>query len=342
MNRPLFDSPTPQMPRSSPVWLEYGNDEELAGEREAILAVVRFGGERVLEGERFPVLELPVRPLSENAVEIWRSPRPVESGERGGIQWAANGKVLFALVVAAEDRGLEAAASSTYDELLSAAREAGYPHLLRAWNYLAEINTEERGLERYRSFCSGRHEALARHGFAFDQDLPAASAVGHHGETLSVALLASRQPGFQLENPRQVSAWSYPRRYGPRSPSFARATLVRWADEWQLYVAGTASVVGHESRHPGNVKKQLEETLRNLEAIEAEARARAADSGEEIVPLSSRLRVYVRNADDASAISARLRESFGVETPILMLEADICRRELLLEIELIRRFQASP
>ncbi len=341
MTRPLFDSPAPERPSPHPVWLRYGREEELTRDRDGILGVIRFGEGRAALELTAPMLDLPLTPLDESDTEVWRSQAPVTSGRRGPIHFASNGEVLFATLAIGELEGLEAASLRAYDELLELLEELGYPHLLRAWNYLGAINQEETGLERYRRFCVGRHDGLARHRLAFDRELPAASAVGYQGRGLSVVALASRAPGAQLENPRQVAAWSYPSRYGPRSPSFARATLKCWGSEWQLYVAGTASIVGHESRHPGNAEAQLEETLRNLEAVEREARAMIAAQGDEAMAADSRLRIYVRERADAGAVATLARSRFGAGTEILVLEADICRRELLVEIELLRRYVAT-
>ncbi|HKI87163.1 MAG TPA: hypothetical protein VKA53_10530, partial [Thermoanaerobaculia bacterium] len=267
------------------------------------------------------------------------SSHPLERGERGAIRYAGNGEILFASLLLAEQGGLEATSFRAYDELLALIEETDYQHPLRAWNYMPASSEEERGLERYRRFCAGRHEALARHGFSFDHDLPAASAVGHRGQGLYVTLLAAREAGLQVENRRQVNAWRYPPQYGPRSPSFARATLKRWTGEWHLYVAGTASITGHESRHPGDLEAQLEETLRNLDAIEADARERIAAAGDMVRVVGGLARIYLRDPGAAAAVAAFAAVRFEPETHVLILEADICRRELLVEVELIRRYR---
>jgi chorismate lyase/3-hydroxybenzoate synthase len=147
-----------------------------------------------------------------------------------------------------------------------------------------------------------------------------------------LSCLAGRRPGAQIENPRQISAALYPPRYGLRSPMFARAALVANGAGAQLLVSGTASIVGHESLHVGDPERQLEETARNFEAL-VEA-AMSADVGR---PKASRaqlesLKVYLRNADDYDRLLPRVRQLFHTESP-LVLRADICRRELLVEIE---------
>ncbi|HUO83934.1 MAG TPA: hypothetical protein VM534_02370, partial [Thermoanaerobaculia bacterium] len=276
---------------------------------------------------------VPGRQLGPGAlVEVWRSRYPVERGERGGIVFGANGDVLFGVMTLAEEGSdLESLTTGAYLAILDLGRETGYPSLLRIWNHVSSINIEAEGRERYRRFCIGRYDAFARRGFALRGDLPAASAVGMGSGALRIYFLASKRPGVQMENPRQVAAWDYPPRYGPRSPSFSRATIREWEDERQIYLSGTASIVGHESRHPGDAAAQFEETRRNIEAIlRRVAPEWPARDGQTLVKL------YVRREEDAPLLADRVRGAFG-DASLLILQADICREELLLEIEMIVR-----
>src|SRR5204862_4731485 len=117
--------------------------------------------------------------------------------------------------------------------------------------------------EHYKRFSTGRHDALIAAGFA-KSDFPAACAVGMRGGNLAIHFLASRERGRNVENPRQVSAYDYPRQYGVRSPSFARATV---AADGSVFISGTASVVGHETLRIGDVGAQCEETIANLSRV---------------------------------------------------------------------------
>ncbi|MGB6143893.1 MAG: pteridine-dependent deoxygenase, partial [Rhodanobacter sp.] len=153
-----------------------------------------------------------------------------------------------------------------------------------------------------------------------------ATAIGHLAaeHRLQVYLLACEQAGHRVENPRQVSAWRYPRQYGPTPPSFARAMLLPARDT--LAISGTAAVVGHASAHHDNLDAQLEETLTNLDALLASADMRAG------FDTHSPLKVYLRHDGDAPRVRDALRQRLpGV--PLLLLHGDICRRELLVEID---------
>jgi len=291
-----------------------------------LLAVVHGAGAPAPAGAtlvaRIALHQLAGQPVA----ELWQARGPVTTGRRECLQWAATDEVLAgALELPAGDGpALEAAACRAYREILAATAELGFPHLLRLWNVVPRINAVDGGLERYRRFCRGRAEAFEGcHGPLFQSRLCASSAVGSAGGDLTVWFLAGRERGLSRENPRQVSAYSYPPCYGPRSPSFARATRCPPEVGPWLLLSGTASIVGHVSVHPGDVLRQLDETLRNLGEL-----LPGGDGGS-----FRALKVYLRHAEDLPLVQAAMMERLGGELPMLFLQADICREELLLEIE---------
>ena len=267
-------------------------------------------------------------------IERWSTDSPVESGTFGDFGYAHDGDYLFAsLVVPAERCGdVERLTRSSYLRLDHLIRSRGYPYWLRAWNYLVDITAGDGEAERYRRFNAGRYSAVGLSS-GVEQNLPAASALGSEAGGFVLCCLAGRKPGLQIENPRQLSASLYPPRYGLRSPMFARAALVPNGRGAQLLVSGTASIVGHESLHIGDPEAQLEETARNFEALVGAAMK--ADSGQTRASRArlESLKVYLRNHEDYARLIPRIRRLFSVEAEPLVLRADICRRELLVEIE---------
>ena len=170
---------------------------------------------------------------------------------------------------------------------------------------------------------------------AFDtSQLPAATAIGRcdADRRIQVYWLAARLPGTPVENPRQVSAYRYPRQYGPQAPSFARAMLPPAGSEMPLMLSGTASVVGHASQHEGELLAQLDETFANFDALIASARRHRPELPAAFGP-GSRLKVYVRDAADLPAVAEAFEARYGDRLPRLLLHAAICRRELALEID---------
>jgi chorismate lyase/3-hydroxybenzoate synthase len=165
--------------------------------------------------------------------------------------------------------------------------------------------------------------------------LPAGSAVGTQGGPLTITFLAARTPnGQHIENPRQISAYKYPKRYGQQSPSFARATYQEWKGNKYLYVAGTASIVGHQSIHFNNPLGQLEETIRNIETILEDERLRFENEAPKIKFEDAHiLKTYIRDKKTYPVIRSKMEEKLIDPRSNLYLWGDICRKELLLEIE---------
>jgi chorismate lyase/3-hydroxybenzoate synthase len=264
--------------------------------------------------------------------EQWLAGSPVRFGSGEQWCWSRNADLL-AVALSADEAGDPAEFTERfYRELIGTTRSAGYPHLLRIWNYLPDINGGVGDHERYRRFCVGRGRALVDAGLE-DARMCAATAIGTDDDRFRLFAIAGRVPGQSVENPRQVSSWEYPSLYGPKSPAFARATAVNLADgRIALLISGTASVVGHATAHPGNVLAQTDEAVSNLAALLAEAasdldRPALARFGDEAAA-----RVYVRDPADWPVVYARLREHW----PTLALagfHGDICRRDLLMEIE---------
>ena len=227
--------------------------------------------------------------------------------------------------------GLEDAARQVYGDIFRAARGR---HLARIWNYIPGINQSgPAGLENYRVFCQGRSLAFEQHfGRGFKSKLPSASAVGSNSTALTVAFAACSVPPRHVENPLQVSAYDYPGEYGPRAPSFARATVVPGAEHTTVFISGTAAIRGFATVAPHSTRLQLECTLENLREV-----SRACG----LVPdldqgggSTRHFKIYVRDAADLSLVADLLEARLLAGTDrVSYLQADICRASLRVEIE---------
>jgi len=309
--------------------LEVGYAAPGAAIEAPLLAAITFGPQPPQLAAPLHV-QVDLEPLGGTAkVEYWVARGDVTTGRAGAVRYAHDEHFLFAAIDLdeSEHSGILTAAEHAYRAALEFQKQSAYPHLLRMWNFMDRINEGEGDLERYRQFCVGRARGL---GEAAGDQYPAATAIGRQQPTqrLQVFWLAGRVPGIAVENPRQVSAYRYPRVYGPASPSFSRATALT---DGSLLVSGTASIVGHISRHPDDPIAQTDETLRNLEVLIE----RAQEHRSAAAAAARLLKVYVRNPLHAEAIADRIRSAYPADE-VIVLAADICRRELLLEIECVR------
>ncbi len=327
----MSTAPGNVVPRLSPVapridYLPLAAGKALPAE---VLFAVEFGDRKAPVPARCARVRL--EPLAgAGLTEVWYANGPVHTGFFGQIRYASDDHHLAAAIEVDEREhgGLHGAAAFVYSTIAQFQATSNYPHLQRIWNYLDDINAGDGDAERYRVFCSGRSEGLQ----ALKQErFPAATAIGRRDGSgrLQVYWLAGREPGIALENPRQTSAYHYPRQYGPTPPAFSRAMLV--APDL-LMISGTASIVGHASRHAGSVQRQMSEIFSNLDSLLARARAQAPKlparfGGHTLI------KAYLRDREHLAFVEQQLRERLPKDTPFLVLLGDVCRSDLLIELD---------
>ena len=233
------------------------------------------------------------------------------------------------LALHACQEGIQQGAAEIYTGLLGALN--GHS-LYRVWNFIPRINALADGLENYRAFNLGRHAAFRDHfGLeTMESVLPAAAAVGIENGPLVLVFVAGTAPVSFLENPAQIPAYRYPATYGPASPSFARAAVVR--PDWSApigYLSGTSSIRGHETIGQDDLDTQFAVTWENVTLVR---KRMALGDG---APLRASYRIYLRHRSDFPRVKALFEEQVGPEVSqtATFLQADICRQPLRLEIE---------
>lgn len=300
--------------------------------------LARIGGlPSARAGLSFP--SIPLQGLRGDWLESWVSPEDVHEAQHEPLRYRCGLGVMAGCLQVPAQADLAQVTEGGYRRLLAFLAEQNEArHLLRVWHYFPDLHAAAPEGNRYQAFCVGRHRAILQAEGLDPARMPAATVIGSRQGGLTIYFLAGAEPGVQVENPRQVSAYRYPAEHGPVSPSFSRATLKDWGDTLHLYVSGTASIVGHESMHAGDVLRQLDETLVNLHALLGEAQridARAPCRLEH----AAYLRIYLRHVSDLGIVSERLASVLPAGIPLQYLEGDVCRPELLVELEsmLVRR-----
>lgn len=235
---------------------------------------------------------------------------------------------------------LHEAAAGAYRRIEAELRVRGALHPVRLWNHIPGIHEPMgEGQDRYMIFNAGRYEALSAWfgRETFDTRIATASGVGHDGQDLIIHCLAADRPGRAVDNPRQIKPYQYSLKYGPLPPCFARATVLHRRDAAPLLlVGGTASIVGEESMHVGDLERQTDETLTNLAVLVRAAAGEPLQGGEDRTEALARyreVRVYYPDPSHLADLQALLKDAFPGAGRIEWVRAGLCRAELRVEIE---------
>jgi len=237
------------------------------------------------------------------------------------VRWCMAGGILPADAGAAPERQ----AASVFERMEAVLRDAGMDmkDLLRTWFYNDSICRWYAGFNEVRT----RFYRETRGG---DGVFPASTGIGAvnpFGAALQAQAVAARggeeRGRFLVEgvpSPLQCAPFSY-------GSAFSRALEVTYGSVRLLYVSGTAAVgPDGRTRHEGDVESQMRLTAEVVEAI-----LLSRGMGFEHV---SRAVAYVKREEDASKIDAFLDRAGGGEIPLVVTRSEICRENLLFEVEL--------
>ncbi len=287
-----------------------------------------------------------VEAWGEAGVQVDRLSEGLLVASHDGISWVHAAQV-----------GFQATSDRVYDRSFSAFRalrfllgRAGvrFEQVIRTWLYLGDIVGQDGDVVRYTELNRARTDFFEGMVFLADRQppdhpvqavYPASTGIGTRGRDVVMSCLAlvTERPdvwAVPLENPRQTSAFNYAARYSPTSPKFSRGLALVHDGQAMLFISGTASITRSETRHVGDPEAQAHEVLDNIEALIAKEnllRHGLAGLGATLDNLA-RLRVYVKRPEDYAVIR-RVCESRLGEVPVLYTIADVCRPDLLVEME---------
>ena len=310
-------------------------------------------------GDKMPLTIFVVQPPCEGrgiAIEAWavgtRHAQVAYHGEHlvtvdyDGMRWIyASAGSLHREGRTAYEQSLE-----VFESMQSALAQGGasFEDVVRVWLYQGSITEEVHGVERYRELNRARTDFFAN--IPFDKRplpsphnghaiYPASTGIGTrcHGLITACMALQNKRDDVSLlglENPLQISAFDYPKEYSVKSPKFARAMAVRVGNHVTTWISGTASIVNAETVHKGDAMKQTEQTLTNIEKLIAPenfARHGWADAGATLADLA-KIHVYVKHPEDFDKVRQVCERRLG-RLPAIYAVADVCRPDLLVEIE---------
>ncbi len=194
-------------------------------------------------------------------------------------------------------------------------------HVIRTWLFVRDVDLNYDGL------VSARRELFQAQGLTGDTHYIASSGIGGEGPDVRslVTVDAWAVGGLLPEQVRYLKALDHLSPTNVYGVTFERGTAIRYRDRSHLIISGTASIdASGEILHCGDVDKQLDRTLENVEVLLAEGGARATDM--------SHWLVYLRDASDEPRIRAQMRARYGA-APMVFAHAPVCRPGWLLEIE---------
>ena len=252
---------------------------------------------------------------------------PIMDGDRKVGNWYETSDARYCLLgdIRADDLSLgrEEQARAVFEKMDTLLQQAGmaFTDIARTWIYLNNL------LEWYDEFNAVRTAFFQEHG-VFDKMVPASTGIGAGsaaGEEMVCALLAvkPRHEGvkvFAVPSPLQCPALDY------RS-SFARAVEISQPGSRLLTISGTASIApGGETVHLDNCEKQIELTMQVVHEI---LKSRGMDWAD-----TCRAIAYFKNIAETPLLEKYCRANQLPELPVAISHADVCRHDLLFEIEL--------
>lgn len=271
--------------------------------------------------------------LSDQIFESWQG-ATASSNCTNGWQLFQNDQYLLGSVPASLIANLptDQASEVAYTKIFEQMHACGYPFLVRTWNFFSDITDDGyAGSNNYQLFCSGRSRAYQQQSLV-EQAYPAATVIGTQQPGLQIFFIAAKQSGIGIENSLQVSAFDYPSIYSQDPPLFSRALLHRNQSQEILFVSGTASITGHDTQYAGDINRQTEICLTNIEQLVSTA---VIEQKMTAITLRdfSQFKVYIKNPKDIDTVRTHIQQILGPSAPVYYLHGDMCRSDLSVEIE---------
>jgi enamine deaminase RidA (YjgF/YER057c/UK114 family) len=196
----------------------------------------------------------------------------------------------------------------------------GFCDVVRCWIHLRDIDRDYDALNKARRAFFQHCGIECRPASTGIQGIPFPDA---HDFSMSLYALKSPRPlgVTPMSAPSLNEAWTY-------GADFSRGLRLAEANKVALYVSGTASVdEGGRTVRAGDFAAQVDRMLHNIASLLAEQGA----SFENVVSGVA----YVKNANDAPVLRSMLHERGFDGFPCALVEARLCRPELLCEAEAV-------
>ncbi len=223
-----------------------------------------------------------------------------------------------------------------------------FRQVIRQWNYIENITVTTQNtageFQNYQVFNDSR--ALFYENSQLYSDFPAATGIGCAIGGFALELIALDSPQMflpiSLKSPAQKNPYEYSKEVLvgdtihpllKQAPLFERAKIIIFENRGIVYVSGTAAISGEMSIKIPDAASQTKLTIDNIFELVTELNLRSNQVNRKIKNIqASYVRVYVKNKEQAASVDAVCRKYFSA-VPILIVHSDVCREELLVEIE---------
>ncbi len=264
---------------------------------------------------------------SKNLYEIWKVNEKVNLEKFNEIQISQSDNYMFGFSVIKKIGSYEEIKTNIakqYNDFFEASKQRKMK-VLKIWHYFPKLLDEyDNKKTNYSLLCEARESVYK--SIYTNCNYPAATVIGIKGENILIYFFSAACENYKaIENTRQVSSYNYPMNIFLEKPMFSRAVSFTPKDSMKnnILISGTASIKGYESMHSKNILRQLDETLENYNTFFDYKKN-----------LSNIARVYMPDTNDNNVqlVLSLLNKKFG-KNNYALLEGDICRPELLIEIE---------
>ncbi|MFV0590548.1 MAG: hypothetical protein ACK5M7_04115 [Draconibacterium sp.] len=273
--------------------------------------------------------------------EIWQI-QSISDGENGAAVFSNHSaQILVGNVHSNQKASCKINSEKAFGALIDVLKKSdfGIGNIIRQWNYLENILGFDGNEQRYQEFNDVRSQ---HYGTAFEHNgYPAATGIGMNRGGVIIEFVAVKGEGVltrPVDNPTQISAHNYSEKVlvGEEciiktTPKFERARYFNYRDKKQIFISGTASITGENTVGVGDPVLQTEVTIQNIQRLYSDEVLQNL-SDEKLEPKYGHARVYVKNRKDFIPIRKTFKKHFG-NLPVVYIIADICRTDLLVEIE---------
>ena len=215
--------------------------------------------------------------------------------------------------------------------------------IVRQWNYIGNIVSYRDGKQNYQEFNDARSRYYAQGDW--HNGYPAATGIGISSEGIIVGGIAFKKAAqtnkgvYPIDNPLQVAAHVYSKSVlidnglnaVKSTPKFERAKLIETKGGAYCFVSGTAAIRGEQSMNSTSAKLQTIMTIENIEHLVS--KENLLRYGCKAYDLKyAKLHIFIKNPEDYEQVKT-VAELAYPHLPIVYTVADVCRGELLVEIE---------